>query len=271
MSTPRQSNRNRPPSSPRPIHITFDRLSRVDGSARFSFGPPTTGPTALATLSGPIEVRLASENPTHATLDVLVRPLSNVPATEAKALGAAVRSVLVPSVLLGQMPRTLVQIVAQALVVPDASGSAGGMNLNAITAALVNASTLALLNSGCIPMRGVVCAVAVGRRRSSGDLVVDPDEGDGALDAEGCFAYMFTRDAGGDVRGKCVWTNWRAVRGAFDEGVLGEAREVAGRGAREVYEAVYGGVEGMEKRVAAHAPVAAVVRKEVEEEEEMEI
>ncbi|KAG6910399.1 hypothetical protein DXG01_010754 [Tephrocybe rancida] len=223
----------RQPHELRPIKISFDGLARVDGSARFSFGPIS----ALSSVSGPIEVRLASENASQATLEVLVRPLSNVPATEAKALAATVRALLTPSLLLASNPRSLVQIVAQALV------SSKKANANAVTAAVVNASSLALLNAGSVPMRGVVCAVAVGRRKGDGGaLVVDPDEGHGVLDAEGCFAFMFTRD-GSDTQAQCVWTNWK--QGSGDESVLSAARELAGRAADDVYAAIHTSVEGI--------------------------
>ncbi|KAG6852338.1 hypothetical protein C0991_000583 [Blastosporella zonata] len=260
----------RQPHELRPIQISFDGLARVDGSARFSFGPIA----ALSSVSGPIEVRLASENASQATLEVLVRPLSNVPATESKALAATVRGLLTPSLILVNNPRTLVQIVAQALV---PSGSGTGLdpkisNASAVTAAVVNASTLALLNSGSVPMRGVVCAVAVGRRKD-GPLVVDPDAGDGALDAEGCFAFMFTRD-GDDVQARCVWTNWK--QGSGDEGVLSAARELASQAAGDVYAAIHANVEGMVnvKPAIVVLPTpkeATVMEVKKEKEEEMEI
>ncbi|KAF5380372.1 hypothetical protein D9615_004508 [Tricholomella constricta] len=247
MSTePNKRPNARPASFPRTPQISYPGLARVDGSARFSFG--STGPCALGSVSGPIEVRLAAENASHATLEVLVRPLANIPATEAKALAATVRGVLAPSLVLVNNPRTLVQVVVQVL----GSGSGKEEERAGVMAAVVNAGTLALLNAGSVPMRGVVCAVAVGRRVADAGLVVDPEEGDGALDTEGCFAFMFTRDGAGEMQKKCVWTNWRAVSegkasAGFDEGVLGAARNMAGHAAREVYEAVYRSVDGIGK------------------------
>ncbi|KAG6873129.1 hypothetical protein C0995_002503 [Termitomyces sp. Mi166 len=258
----------RQPHELRAIQITFDGLARVDGSARFSFGPIS----ALSSVSGPIEVRLASENASQATLEVLVRPLSNVPATEAKALAATVRGLLTPSLILASNPRTLVQIVAQALVSLGSGPGPKSANANAVTAAVVNASTLALLNAGSIPMRGVTCAVAVGRRKDTGALVVDPDEGDGVLDADGCFAFMFTRN-GQDVQARCVWTNWKQSAGG--ESVLSEARELASRAAGNVYDAIHASVEVMGKaKPGAVFPVHkedATVEEEVNDNDKMEI
>jgi len=97
-------------------------------------------PHALASLSEPIEVRLAAEPPSQATFEVSVRPLSNVPATEAKALVSIV-SALSPSLIFSRNPRMLVQLVAQALSPSRGRGDGSGM-----LAAMINAATLAFLN-----------------------------------------------------------------------------------------------------------------------------
>jgi exosome complex component RRP46 len=65
----------------RELIICFEGLNRVDGSARFGFGLftgfiPTevtsTGSTAaISSISGPMEVRLAAEHPSHATFEVI--------------------------------------------------------------------------------------------------------------------------------------------------------------------------------------------------------
>lgn len=261
MTTITQRRDGRRNDETREIHISFDGLARVDGSARFSFGP--VGPSALSSISGPIEVRLNAENASQATFEVLVRPLSNVPATEAKALAATLRSLLSPSLILSHNPRTLVQLVAQALV-PSSS--------DALVAALINSSALALLNAGSIPMQGVVCAVAVGRRRSDAALIADPDEqyeAAASLDAHGCFAFMFSGERGGVAR--CVWTNWRSAPGTvLDEKAVAAARELAARAAGSVYEAVYESVVGMGKMdpvVATHTEAA----QDKDDDEKMEI
>lgn len=64
-------------SALRPIEIVLESLDRVDGSASFAFGHTK----ALASVSGPIQVRLAAELPSKATFEVLVRPLSGIPGT----------------------------------------------------------------------------------------------------------------------------------------------------------------------------------------------
>ncbi|KAJ7644708.1 exosome component Rrp46 [Roridomyces roridus] len=204
----------------RALQTSLDGLARVDGSARFGFG--TTA--ALSSISGPIEVRLAAEHPSLAAFEVLLRPLSNVPTTQSKSLAATLRSALLPSLILTQNPRTLIQLVVQSL----SKGTS-----DALVAAMLNSSTLALLNAGSIPMRSVVCAVAVGRKKSTSEFIVDPEEEEEpSLASHGCFAFSF---ANGDAR--CVWTNWRSGSAAvvFDEKELAEAKDVALDAAREVF------------------------------------
>lgn len=183
----------------RSLYLRYQHLARTDGSARFGFGP---NPHALASLSGPIEVRLAAELPSQATFEVYVRLLSNVPATEAKALASIVKSALSPSLILSRNPRTLVQLVVQALSPSRGRGDGGGM-----VAAMINAATLAFLNAGSVPMKGIVCAVAVGRT-VGGELVVDPSEEE--VEAAGCFAFLVTRNLGHqETTTSCVHTSWK--------------------------------------------------------------
>ncbi|KAJ6453201.1 exosome component Rrp46 [Mycena vitilis] len=204
----------------RALKIDLDGLARVDGSARFGFGHTV----ALASVSGPIEVRLAAENPSLSTLEVLLRPLSNVPATQSKSLAATIRAALLPSLILSQNPRTLIQLVIQALSPVRSKFSDG------LVAAMINASTTALLNAGSIPMKGVVCAVAVGQIKSV--LVVDPtEEEEPSLDGSGCFAFAF---GNGIDDARCVWTNWKSCR-PFDESELAQCKLLAFGAARAVW------------------------------------
>ncbi|KAJ6554980.1 exosome component Rrp46 [Mycena vulgaris] len=204
----------------RALKISLDGLARVDGSARFGFGDTE----ALASVSGPIEVRLAAENPSLSTFEVLLRPLSNVPATQSKSLAATIRSALIPSLILSQNPRTLIQLVIQALS-PTRSKSQDGL-----VSAMINASTIALLNAGSIPMKGVICAVSIGRINST--LVVDPSEDEAvALEASGCFAFSF---GNGVDDARCVWTNWTSS-GSFDEAELAKCKLLASAAAKSVW------------------------------------
>ncbi|KAJ7626532.1 exosome component Rrp46 [Mycena polygramma] len=204
----------------RALKIELEGLARVDGSARFGFG----NTVALASVSGPIEVRLAAENPSLSTFEVLLRPLSNVPATQSKSLAATIRAALLPSLILSQNPRTLIQLVIQTLS-PIGSKSSDGL-----VAAMINASTIALLNAGSIPMKGVVCAVAIGRIKSV--LAVDPaEEEEASLDASGCFSFAF---GNGIDDARCVWTNWKSSR-SFNDAELAQCKLLAFTAARSVW------------------------------------
>jgi len=232
----------------RETKISYDGLARVDGSARFSFGVCATiiyseglashfdiGDTAaLASLSAPIEVRLAAELPSKATFEVSIRPLTNVPATESKALAGIIRSSLEPSLILTKNPRSLVQLVVQSL-----SQARPDIWSTTLAATMINASTLACLNSSSLPMRGIVTAVAAARNRQ-GFLIADPsneelEESTGI----GCFAFMFSDDIEntGD-RSNCIWASWKSTTGGYNEREVFDARELARRKAEEVYKSI---------------------------------
>lgn len=245
--------------SVQPIHIAFDALSGVDGSARFSFGQIT----ALASVSGPIAARLATEHPARATVEVHVRPLSSFPGTAEKHAAIALKGIIERECILAHHPRSLIQVVVQALS-PSSSSSASrsagpeklsrsGVDTEAyvLFAAEVNACSLALLNGGSIPLRGVVCAVAVAQ--SSGGRPQIVTQGGSAtskkngIESAGCFAFLFgvdrapaedADDAGYDVtpRSKMIWTDYHANLGrAFSTTALEEAEKVALEGAAAVW------------------------------------
>ena len=132
---------------------------------------PPTKPTRTRE---PIEVRLlAAELPSQARFEVYVRPLSNVPATEAKALASIVNSALLPSLILSRDPRTLVQLIVQAL-----SPSRGRGDVSGMMAPMINAAPVVFLNAGSVPLNGIISAMAV-VRKMGGELAVDPGGGRG--------------------------------------------------------------------------------------------
>lgn len=197
-------------------------------------------PQVLASISGPIEVRLAVENASRATLEVTVRPLSNVPATESRSLAATIASTLLPSLLLAQNPRTLVQIVIQTLIPPNPRAKWH----DGITASMINASTLALMNAGSVAMKGIVCAVCVGRSlppTGSPVYIVDPSDDELlSLNGSGCFAFLYADGVVGDESPSpasvCVWANWRSpAQSGFNEKEVVETKELARRASRDVW------------------------------------
>lgn len=196
-----------------------------------------------------MEVRLALEHPSRATLEIILRPLSNMPGTEAKSLASTIRTLLVPSLLLTVNPRSLLQLVLQSLS-PGISGKEKGADPR-LVAAMINASTLALLNAGSVPMKGVICAVAVGllppsSQSPSPSLALDPSDVElPNLQGSGCFAFMFSSDAAGATSPtneippcEPVFSSWQASPAPFSAEELFEARELARAGASRVWSAM---------------------------------
>lgn len=158
---------------------------------------------------------------------------------------------MAPSLLLSQHPRTLVQIVGQALCGNETgagSGSAGRGWHTSLVASLVNACSAAFINASSVPMKGVVCAVAVGRVQDRSSplkptLVLDPSEAElAALVGGGCFAYMFSSALSeaeplevGVPPSSLLWTNYAATSGAFDEEEFEQAQQLAEDGAVRVW------------------------------------
>ncbi|KAF5392108.1 hypothetical protein D9757_003324 [Collybiopsis confluens] len=230
------------------LFLSFDSLSRVDGSARFGFGQY---PQFLTSLSGPIEVRLASEQPSRSTVEVSVRPLSNVPGTESKAAAVILKEIMQRLIITEANPRTLIQFVVQALV-PISSLD------DSFIASMINSCTLALINAGSVPMRGVICAAFVGRvgnqcreeaSAAAAQYIVQPTEKQASgIDAAGCFAFLFSGSSSSSdsYHSSCVWTNWRSIKSrqrlrpgsGTDETSLEAAREVARENARQIWDRI---------------------------------
>lgn len=207
---------------------------------------------ALASISGPIEVRLAAEQPSRATFEVNVRPLSSLPGTESKGLATSLRGLLSPSLILSRNPRTLIQLVVQSLTPSTVEGFSPSL-----VAACINASTLALLNAGSIPMTSVVCAAAVSWHRPTEEeastLILDPSEAESRDGLGcGCFAFSFTTEISGSLQlstspgARLVWTNWHAKGGVFGQGELARAQALGLAGAETVWRTIKQSVPQMD-------------------------
>ncbi|KAF8879718.1 exosome component Rrp46 [Infundibulicybe gibba] len=217
--------------------IVFPSLSRTDGSAQFTFSNPTpnpipspgpSGPTALASVTGPIEARIASEHPSQLTLELTVRPLSHVSATAQKTLASKIRCALLPALILPAHPRTLVQVVVQELV--STRGSSGCAGDDVMLSAMINATMLSLLDAGSIPLRGVVCAVPLARLPQQHDSAPRYATHAPATIASGCFAFLFE---GASSEPACVWASWGSATPGGTAPDLEEAQHVA-RGVAKV-------------------------------------
>ncbi|KIJ33551.1 hypothetical protein M422DRAFT_264478 [Sphaerobolus stellatus SS14] len=221
-------------TSLRELDIVLDNLDRVDGSASFAFGDDTK---ALASVSGPIQVRLAAELPSRAAFEVTVRPLSGITGVESKSVAATLRTLLTPSLVLTQNPRTLIQLVVQSLT-PSSSFTRNP----SLTAAFINASTLALLRTSSFPMLGVVCAASVGRvkeiewKESQEKLILDVTEDEvRQCDAFGCVAVMFGSGPEGITTAEVVWSSFQGAPLQADYDSLLRLGKI---GAQAVYNAI---------------------------------
>ncbi|PWN91403.1 hypothetical protein FA10DRAFT_300017 [Acaromyces ingoldii] len=149
-----------------PTSLEQGVIAAHDGSALFSFGPTTS----LATLSGPMEVRLRDELTDRAALDVNLTPLQGVPGVACTSFGQALHDLFASVVLLHLYPRALLQLNVQTYARPPARLLRGDKLVQetrpdpdrtpglAERAAHINAASLALLDART-PMRATVVAI----------------------------------------------------------------------------------------------------------------
>ena len=138
----------------------------------------------------------------------------------------------------------MIQIVTQSLTAAAPHTQRTNYSL---TAAHINASSLALLNAASFPTLGVVCAVAIGRLKDSKELVIDPSEEElRDLDGGGTFAFIYQSqvdsmdmDEEGEsqsrptLSGRLVWSSWMAL--PFEENDLTLGTALAEEACRKVW------------------------------------
>lgn len=98
----------------RPIRIQQRVLDHHDGSSIFSFG----NVKALATVSGPFEVRIRDELTDRSTLDINYTPLQGIPGISALTFSTSLVETFSHVLLLHLHPRSLVQINLQTYSCP---------------------------------------------------------------------------------------------------------------------------------------------------------
>ncbi|KAK9479037.1 ribosomal protein S5 domain 2-type protein [Lipomyces japonicus] len=143
-------------------------LFRADGSASWKVG----NAHLIASVSGPLEVLKKDEQPTVATIELVVRPHIGVTSTTEQYIQDRIRKVISPLIILELHPRTLIQIVIQIIQ----SGDLRKMNTLALSAG-INATYMALLDGG-IPLRSTVSAcslIHVQQQDGSNLILVDPN------------------------------------------------------------------------------------------------
>lgn len=111
-------------------------------------------------------------------------------------MSSRLREVLERVLLLGNFPRTLVQIVLQAQGSSRASP-------HQIVVSYLNAASAALLNAGSVPMVGVFCVALVLRDEAG---VLTADGGSDESQSVGTFGFVFS-----DELEQLVWTEWHGA------------------------------------------------------------
>src|SRR3989338_1627795 len=164
----------------RPITAKVGIIPNADGSALFAFG----NTIAIAAVYGPRQLHPQhKQNPTKAVLrcnyDLLSFSVSERkrpgPNRRAQEISKVTEWALSPVVDLEQFPSTVIDVQIYILQADAGTRTAG-----------INAASLALAHAG-IPMRDLVCSVAVGKQDKT--LIVDLskeeedfEEGEGATD-----------------------------------------------------------------------------------------
>ncbi|SCV74466.1 BQ2448_8105 [Microbotryum intermedium] len=237
----------------RALSLSQSPLSRADGSSRFAFGDLS----ALASITGPTEVRLRDELVDRAYLEIHVRPCNALPGPASKSHEAMLRSLLSPLIQLHQYPRSLIQLTLQTLSAPSTSfqstidpstPSSSSSSLSSSTligaselSTLINASTCALLDAG-INLKGMLFSIAVaflpdpeqgqaGTKKRSNEIRLDPTPMEESIAASThVFAFSFGAGVGEEV-GECTGIE---SKGNFDQDELFEAQEVAQKACQAV-------------------------------------
>ncbi|KAG4075708.1 hypothetical protein HA402_003533 [Bradysia odoriphaga] len=157
----------------RPMHCELHALTRSDGSALL-----TQGETAvMASVYGPIEVRLQNLRIDKAHVEVYYRPKSGLPSVGDRLREQMIRNTCETALLSVLYPRTAITIQLQEM--EDNEG---------LIACSVNAACLALISSG-LSMKFLIGAVHCIVDANS-DIILDPNTRQSA-EAVAHFTFVF--------------------------------------------------------------------------------
>lgn len=195
--------------------------------------------TVLATVAGPLEVRLRDELVDRAALEINIRPVRGLPGPATKALVDSLSSILEPVLLLNRYPRSLVQLSLQTIglpstrysrpfrafvetassetehderVIDESLANAEAQPESVVErAAAINASICSLMDAA-VGMKAMVCAVglAVFPSRAAEQqqirITLDPSaEEERDAQATVCVAFAYGQDAGGTQGDMCYF------------------------------------------------------------------
>ncbi|EWC44181.1 hypothetical protein DRE_07006 [Drechslerella stenobrocha 248] len=136
--------------APLSADIELSPLPQADGSCQYAC--PTSRTTVLTAVNGPIEVRAKDEQPSNATVEVIVKPGIGVGGVRETRLAGILQKTLAPLILTAHHPRTLIQITAQVLQCEDHT------SIPLLLAPLLNCAIFSLLLAG-VPLRTTAWAV----------------------------------------------------------------------------------------------------------------
>lgn len=121
----------------------------------------------------------------------------NIAGTFEKELSSRMHKFLEQALFLNALPRSLVQIVLQA------QGNAN-VQRHRLMASYLNATSAALLCTGSVETRGVLCAVLISCKYGR-DLVVNSRSKPEDCEDVGTLGFLFSNE---DSDGELVWSDW---------------------------------------------------------------
>ncbi|MBW0535512.1 hypothetical protein O181_075227 [Austropuccinia psidii MF-1] len=272
----------------RPLTMKSSVSSRSDGSAEFSFGDLKV----LGAVTGPAEARIRDEKPNEATIELNVVPVCGLPGPPHKAFSHSIKLFFAPLILRKKYPRSLIQINLQTLSKPsdrwsktfstaalDQTPASRFDESKSVSekAALINAASLALLESG-IAMRGVGLAIGVAvipasatqSKTSDADLVVlDPNPSEEAcarsLHLVGYyFGQEFEQDSKPDNQNAKV--AFCESQGSFDYNQLQTIFNYALSASQQIFAFVRRSVEVQYEKETEDTPISQQSTKSTKEE-----
>lgn len=245
----------------------------MDGADQLTSGPSA----ALASFTGPTEIRLREEQLSQATLELVHRPLEGVAGVQSRALEDNLTAVFEPLLNLRAFPRSLCQIVVQGLApAPAAYPSSSpfgapsqrngwprdsnadededmdgeqteetgsplaGYSFSGRAAAL-NAASLATLHAGSVGLRAFPLAVSLALT-DDGDMLVDPTL-DEETSAQARFGFGWAFGTGISSKKESGEDEeaelvWAEAEGDFTKLEFDAARTLSRRKAEEVLDFV---------------------------------
>uniref|UniRef100_A0A1A9WB24 RNase_PH domain-containing protein n=1 Tax=Glossina brevipalpis TaxID=37001 RepID=A0A1A9WB24_9MUSC len=157
----------------RTLSCELNPLTRTDGSVLFSQGATCV----LASMLGPVEVKLQNLKIDKANVECIYRPKAGLPTIRDKIREVIIKDTCETALLATLHPRTLISVQLQEL------DDRGGLD-----ACAINAACMALLIGG-VPMKFTVAAVHCVIDKN-GEIILDPDQFQ-AVDNRASFTFVF--------------------------------------------------------------------------------